>query len=74
MYRKQHSNTTKEKIRDKISKHPNGVGIYDLSDNLILKFNNVELTIHLNISRVTVGKYLNSSLIFNKTYCFICEQ
>ncbi len=33
MYGKQHCNTTKEKISDKISKHPNGVGIYDLSDN-----------------------------------------
>jgi response regulator of citrate/malate metabolism len=62
----------KEKKRgDKMSKHPEGVGIYDLNDNLISKFkNNVELAKHLNISRVTVGKYLNSGLIYNKTYRF----
>lgn len=54
-----------------MSKHPEGVGIYDLNDNLISKFkNNVELAKHLNISRVTVSKYLNSGLIYNKTYRF----
>lgn len=38
-----------------MSKHPYGVGIYDLNDNLIAKFkNNVELSIYLNISKVTV--------------------
>jgi len=68
-----------------------GVGIYDLNDNLVLKFkNNVELAKHLNISSfpsftsffltyskgkrwkrwVTVGKYLISGLIYNKTYRF----
>lgn len=48
-----------------------GVGIYDLEDNLISKFkNNVELAKYLNISKVTVGKYLNSSLVYNKTYRF----
>lgn len=47
------------------------VGIYDLNDNLISKFkNNVELGKHLNISKVTVGKYLNSGLVYNKTYRF----
>jgi len=30
----------------------------------------VELAKHLNISRVTVGKYLNSGLVYNKTYRF----
>jgi len=54
-----------------MSKHPEGVGIYYLNDNLISKFNNnVELAKHLNISRVTVGKYLTSGLIYNKTYRF----
>ena len=44
---------------------------YDLNDNLISKFkNNVELAKHLNIFRVTVGKYLNSGLVYNKTYRF----
>ena len=47
------------------------VGIYDLNDNLTSKFkNNVELVKHLNISRVTVRKYLNSGLVYNKTYRF----
>ena len=72
MLDKQHSSTTKLKISGKISKyHPNGVSIYDLNDNLILKFkNNIELIKHLNLSRVTVGKYLNSGLIYKKTYRF----
>jgi group I intron endonuclease len=65
MYGKLHSKETKGKISDKVS---NGVGIYDLNYNLIAKFkNNVELSIYLNISRVTVGKYLNS-VLFIKIY------
>lgn len=43
---------------ERLSKHSQGVGIYDLDDNVIIKFkNNVELANHLNISKVTVGKY-----------------
>jgi len=61
-----HSESIKKKIRDKLSKHPYGVGIYDLNDNLISKYkNNTELAKHLNISKVTVSKYLNSAL-----FCF----
>jgi Mn-dependent DtxR family transcriptional regulator len=53
------------------SKHPYGVGIYDLNHNLILDFkNNVELAKYLGISKVTVSKYLKSGLIYNKTYFF----
>jgi group I intron endonuclease len=71
MFGKLHSSTTKEKISDKISKHVDGIGIYDLNDNLISKFkNNVELAKHLSISRVTVGKYLNSGLVYYKMYRF----
>jgi len=71
MYGKKHSSLSRQLISDKMSKHVQGVGIYDLNDNLISKFkNNVELAKHLNISRVTVGKYLNSGLIYNKTYLF----
>ena len=56
---------------EKKNKYPLGVGIYDLEDNLILKFNNnVELAKYLGISKVTVGKYLNSGLVYNKTYRF----
>ncbi len=50
---------------------PTPLGIYDLDDNLIFKFNNnVELAKHLDISKVTVGKYLNSGLVYNKVYRF----
>jgi group I intron endonuclease len=71
MYGKKHSVLTKEIMSDKKSKHLKGVGIYDLDNNLIFKFkNNVELAKHLNISKVTVGKYLNSGAIYNNTYYF----
>lgn len=47
-----------------MSKHYTGVGIFALNDNLISKFNNnAELARHLDISRITVGKYLNNGLI-----------
>lgn len=71
MFGKEHSESTKAIMSDKKNKYPLGVGIYDLEDNLISKFkNNVELAKYLNISKVTVGKYLNSSLVYNKTYRF----
>lgn len=36
-----------------------------------MKFNNnVELAKYLGISKVTVGKYLNSEIVYNKTYKF----
>lgn len=60
-------------MSEKKNKYPLGVGIYDLDDNFILNFKNyVELAKHLNISKVkvTVGKYLNSNLVYNKTYRF----
>ena len=68
---KKHSEATKASMSEKKNKYPLGVGIYDLEDNLILKFNNnVELAKYLGISKVTVGKYLNSGLVYNKTYRF----
>jgi group I intron endonuclease len=71
MFGKKHSSLTKQLISDRMSKYAKGVGIYDLNDNLVSKFkNNAELARHLNISRVTVGKYLNSGNIYNKTYLF----
>lgn len=72
MFGKQHSKETKKKISDKRSKHPNGVGIYDLNNNLIKKFKyNIELVNkHLNISKVTVAKYLNSDLVYKNQYRF----
>jgi len=46
-----------------------------LNDNLIQKFkNNVELSKYLNISKATVGRYLNSNLVFKKTYRFKAIQ
>jgi hypothetical protein len=48
----------------KKNKYLNGVGIFDIEDNLIQKFtNNVELANYLNIFKVTVGKYLNNKLV-----------
>lgn len=71
MFGKKHSEATKAILSEKKNKYPLGVGIYDLDGNLISKFNNnVELAKHLNISKVTVGKYLNSGLVYNKTYRF----
>jgi group I intron endonuclease len=71
MFGRKHSESTKDKISSKMSKHYLGVGIYDLDNNLISKFkNNVELAKHLNISKVTVGKYLKSGTVYNKLYYF----
>ena len=71
MYGKTHSEDTRAKMSEKRNKYLLGVGIYDLDGNLILRFkNNVELAKHLNISKVTVGKYLNSNIIYNNSYYF----
>ncbi len=71
MYGKKHSEATKAVMSEKKNKYPLGVGIFDLEGNLISKFkNNVELAKHLNISKETVGKYLNSKLIYQNTYYF----
>ena len=75
MFGRKHREATKAIMSEKKNKYPLGVGIYDLvargADNLILKFNNnVELAKYLGISKVTAGKYLNSGLVYNKTYRF----
>ena len=83
MFGRKHSEATKASMSVNKNKYPLGVGIYGLDDNLIFKFNNnVELAKHLGISKVTVGKYLNSgrptfggqlrfaSLVYNKTFRF----
>ena len=71
MYEKTHSDKSKTKMSANKNKYPLGVGIFDLQGNLISRFNNnVELAKHFNISKVTVGKYLNSGLVYNKTYRF----
>lgn len=38
MFGKTHSEKTKELIRSKRVKYPNGVGIYDLDNNMIKRF------------------------------------
>lgn len=71
MFGRKHSEVTKFILSKRKNKYALGVGIYDLDNNLISKFNNnVELAKHLDIFKVTVGKYLNSGLVYNKTYRF----
>lgn len=71
MYGKTHSEETKTTMSERNNKYLLGVGIFDLDGNLLSKFNNnVELAKHLNISKVTVGKYLNSNLIYKNSYYF----
>lgn len=71
MFGKTHSDKTKKLMSLKRNKYINGVGIFDLDGNLIKKFNNnIELGHYLNISKVTVGKYLNNNLIYNNIYIF----
>nr|ABU24261.1 GIY-YIG endonuclease [Akanthomyces lecanii] len=71
MFGKTHSKQTKKLMSIKKNKYINGVGIFDLNGNLIKKFNNnIELGDYLNISKVTVGKYLNNHLIYKNTYMF----
>lgn len=71
MFGKSHSEESRAKMSKRKNKYPFGVGIFDLEGNLISTFNNnVELAIYLNISKVTVGKYLNSNLIYNNIYYF----
>jgi len=71
MYGKKHSELTKAVMSEKKNKYLLGVGIYDLDGNLVVKFkNNIELAIYLNITKVTVGKYLNGGLVYNNKYLF----
>lgn len=71
MFGKKHSEKTKSLISKRMSKYPLGVGIFDLNDNLIFRFNNnTELAKHLNVSKVTVAKYLNKGLIYKNIYRF----
>ena len=47
------------------------LGIYDLDNNLIEKFNNnADLARHLKISRTTVGRYIKTGKAFKKLYYF----
>lgn len=71
MFGKKHSKETISKISKSMSKYPLCVGIYDLNNNLLSKFNNnTELAKHLGIYKVTVSKYLNKKLIYKNIYLF----
>jgi group I intron endonuclease len=71
MFGKIHSEEAKDKIRKRKNKYPLEVGIFDLEGNLISKFeNNVELAKYLKVYKVTVGKYLNTNLIYDNSYYF----
>nr|ABU24266.1 GIY-YIG endonuclease [Hypocreales sp. IMI 338019R] len=71
MFGKTHTDKAKKLMSIKKNKYINGVGIFDLNGNLIKKFNNnIELGNYLNISKVTVGKYLNNNLIYKDSYIF----
>ena len=65
MFGKTHSEKTKDLIRSKKVKYPNGVGIYDLDNNMVKRFDYAsDLAIYLNVPKVTVSKYINKGLVF----------
>lgn len=69
IFGKTHSEETKKLMRSKRVKYPNGVGIYDLENNLIKSFYYAsDLAIYLNKSKVTVSKYINNGLVFEGKY------
>lgn len=50
MFGKKHTPLSRQWISEKMSKHLEGVSIYDLNDNVVSKnIKNVELAKHLNI-------------------------
>lgn len=69
MFGKTHSEKTKSLMRSKKVKYPNGVGIYNLDYNLIKSFDYAsDLAIYLNVSKVTVSKYIKNGLVFKDKY------
>jgi len=71
MFGKTHSEQSKNLMRSKKVKYPYGVGIYDLDNNLIKSFYYAsDLAIYLNVSKVTVSKYIGKGLVFKGKYYF----
>lgn len=69
MFGKTHSEKTKYLIKSKKVKSSNGVGIYDLDNNLVKSFKYAsDLAIYLNVIKVTVSKYINKELVFKGKY------
>lgn len=61
---------TRDLMRSKKKKYTHGVGIYDLDNNLIKRFDYApDLAKHLNVSKVTVRKYINYGLVYEGKYC-----
>jgi len=69
MFGKTHSEETKKIMRSKKVKYPNGVGIYGLDNHLIKSFYCAsDLAIYLNVSKVTVSKFIGNGLVFKGKY------
>jgi hypothetical protein len=69
MFGKTDSAKTKYLMRSKKVKYPNVVGIYDLDNDLVKSFDyDSDLAIYLNVSNVTVSKYINKGLVFQGKY------
>lgn len=69
MFGKTHSEDTKDLMRSKKKKYSNGVGLYDLDNKLIKRFDYAsDLAKYLNVSKVTVSKYINKGLIYENKY------
>lgn len=69
MYGKTHTEDTKILMRNKKKKYVNGIGLYDLNNNLVKTFDYAsDLAAYLNVSKVTVSKYLNKSLVYKDKY------
>lgn len=71
MYGKTHKIQTKELIRSKRKIYAEGVGIYDLNNNLVKSFDYaMDMANYLNISKVNLSKYLNQGLLYKNSYYF----
>lgn len=71
MYGKVHTSKTKDLMSAKNKKYINGIGIYDLDNNLVKSFDYaIDLASYLNISKVTLSKYLNKGLVYKNKYYF----
>jgi group I intron endonuclease len=69
MFGETHSEKTKDIMGTKKVKYPNGVGLYGLYNNLIKNFSYApDLAKYLDVSKVTVCKYINKGLVYKEKY------
>lgn len=67
MFGKSHSEETNNLMRSRKVKYPNRVGIYELDNRLLKSFYyGSYLAVYLSVSKVTVGKYINKGLLFQR--------